>query len=80
MNNPLVQASAKHLLARPEVASAADATDKTQRMFRLAYGRDASADELAWARQFTAEAAARPAAWEELAQGLLLANEFVFVD
>jgi hypothetical protein len=80
MNNPLVQASARHLVARPEVAGAADANEKTQRMFRLTYGRDASADELAWAQQFTADAAARPAVWEELAQGLLLANEFVFVD
>ncbi len=56
-------------------------------LFRLAYGRDPSADELALLQQFLREAEqdSRPAGgslspWEQLAQVLLLSNEFQFVD
>ncbi len=80
LNNPLAQASAKHMLARSDVAGETDATKKIQRLVWLAYGREPAAEELAWAQGFLADAATRPAAWEEFAQALLMANEFVFVD
>jgi hypothetical protein len=60
-------------------------------LFQLAYGREPSADELALAEQFlrdaqqgfsgspkTPDAPLTP--WEQLAQVLLLSNEFQFVD
>ncbi len=80
MNNPLVIEAAKHLLARPDVAAEADPARKIGRLYQWAFGRDPAADELSWAQQFVSEAPTRPAVWTELAQGLLLANEFVFID
>jgi hypothetical protein len=49
-------------------------------MYRLAFAREPAADELQWAKEFLNDASTRPAAWDELAQALLLANEFVYVD
>jgi hypothetical protein len=80
MNSPLVIQAAKHLLARPEVAGETDPERKASRMVRLAFGREPASDEVEWAREYLREASSRPAAWDEFAQGLLLANEFVFVD
>jgi hypothetical protein len=80
MNNPLVMACAKHLAARAEVAGAADDAGRIGRMYRLSLGREPAEEELAWAREFVSAAASRPAVWDELAQAILLSNEFVFVD
>jgi hypothetical protein len=74
-----VQSCAKQILARVDVANLAD-EPKIARLYQLAFGRDPTADELLWSSEMLGDAASRPAAWEELAQGLLLANEFVFVD
>jgi len=79
LNHPLVIEAAKHLLEQPAVREAADSDEKIRRLIRLAYGRETVDEELSWARQFTSQAE-RPTAWQELAQGLLAANEFVFVD
>ena len=80
MNNPLVIQAAKSLLARGDVAAEADETKRISRLFQRVFGREAAPDEVAWAQRFLSEAASRGAAWDELAQGLLLANEFVFID
>jgi hypothetical protein len=80
MNHPLVIEAAKALLARPDVASQTDPAAKIARLVRLAFGRQPSGEELSWALQFVGPAADRPAVWNELAQGLLAANEFVFID
>ncbi|MEX0977709.1 MAG: DUF1553 domain-containing protein, partial [Pirellulales bacterium] len=80
LNHPLVIEAAKHLLARPDVSSETLAAKKISRMIRLAYAREPTTEELDWAQQFISQSAARPAAWTDLAQGLLAANEFVFID
>ena len=81
MNHPLVQDCAKHLLERVNVTGKVDGLATTvQQLYRLAYGREPGADELEWAEQFLGDAETRPAVWQEFAQGLLMANEFVFVD
>ncbi len=80
MNNPLVQSCAKQMLTRPDVAILGDNSEKIRRMYRLAFGREPSDDELQWSQALLSDAAERPAAWVEFAQGLLLANEFVFID
>jgi hypothetical protein len=80
MNNPLVQSCAQQMLNRPDVAGLDENDQKIRRLYQLAYGRAPSDDELKWSQELVSHAAERPAAWEELAQGLLLANEFVFVD
>ncbi|MEX2112360.1 MAG: PSD1 and planctomycete cytochrome C domain-containing protein [Pirellulales bacterium] len=80
MNNPLVQTCARQMLARPDVASLVDEHQKVRRLYQLAFGRDPIEDERQWSLEMLKDAAARPAAWEEFAQGLVLANEFVFID
>jgi hypothetical protein len=80
MNAPLVLRAANDLLARPEVAAQTDDMTKIARLYRIVFGRAATSDEIAWAQDFLSQAAQRSAAWQQLAQGLLLANEFVFID
>jgi hypothetical protein len=80
MNSPLVIEAAKNLLSRPDVAAESDQAKKIGRLYRLAFGRDPTAAETDWAQTFVSGAAMRPTVWNELAQGLLLANEFVFID
>jgi len=62
---------------------------KIERMYRLAYGRAAEADEISLGLRFLSEASKADAgkqtglhlsAWEQYAQVLLLGNEFAFVD
>jgi hypothetical protein len=79
MNNPLVVAEARALLNRPELSREQDFGRMITRMIRLAYGREPAAEEIRTAREFLGETAT-PARWEQYAQALLLANEFVFVD
>jgi hypothetical protein len=80
MNSPFVNEAAKGLLARSDVAAKAEPAQKIARMIRLAFGREPDSEELAWAEEFIGGATNREAAWNELAQGLLSANEFVFID
>jgi hypothetical protein len=80
LNSPLVIEAASQLLARGDVAGQGDPASKIARMYRLALAREPSPEELDWAQQFISAGAGRPTTWNELAQGLLLTNEFVFVD
>jgi hypothetical protein len=86
MNAPFVVEQARALAARPDVTNLATDAQRIDRMYRLAYGRPAEADEVAVGEQFIKEAAAenqaanRLSAWEQYAQVLLLSNEFAFVD
>jgi mono/diheme cytochrome c family protein len=89
MNSPFVIEQARHFLQRPDVAEQTKDEAKIKRMYQLAYGRAAEADEIEMGLRFLAEArknadakkAALPLpAWEQYAQVLLLSNEFAFVD
>jgi hypothetical protein len=82
MNHPFVVEQVKKLVARPEVAAAAPGDGKVQALHRLIFGRQATADDLALARDFLAKAepSEKLSPWEQYAQVLLLSNEFVFVD
>ena len=57
-------------------------TRQLESLFRLAYGREPTAEEIQLADQFLADAAGESSLtpWEQLAQVLLLSNEFQFVD
>ncbi|MCA9156392.1 MAG: DUF1553 domain-containing protein, partial [Planctomycetales bacterium] len=86
MNSPFVMEQARSLIARPELARY-EATDKrVDALYRLLFGREASAQELEIGRQFIEatsadnNADAKLNAWEQYAQVLMLSNEFVFVD
>jgi mono/diheme cytochrome c family protein len=80
MNNPFVIESARVLLQRPEIAAEKDVAQKIARLYRVLYGRAPAAEEIKVAGDYLAEAEGTSAAWQLYAQGLLLANEFVFVD
>jgi hypothetical protein len=83
MNSPFVVEQARLFVSRPDVATQPDDPAKIDRMYRLAYGRAAAPEEVELGRRFLAEAARAPAKlspWEQFAQVLLLANEFLFVD
>jgi len=89
MNSPFVIEQAQYFLQRPDVVSRTKDEEKIKRMYEIAYGRPAEADEIALGLRFLAEAsksneakkAALPlSAWEQYAQVLLLSNEFAFVD
>jgi hypothetical protein len=80
MNHPFVLEAARKLVRRPEVPSEKDFPRRVDRLYRLLYGRAPSAGELALAREYLGENLEGARAWEQYAQALMLANEFVFVD
>ena len=79
MNGPLVKESARQLAGR---AATGDGDDdgRIRRLFAQALTRLPSAEEFDWARQFISSRGSQAASWEELAQALLVTNEFVFLD
>jgi hypothetical protein len=50
------------------------------RLYALVLGREPSTEESGWAGAFVAAAATPARGWQDLAQALLVSNEFVFVD
>jgi hypothetical protein len=79
LNHPFVLECARQVLARPELAGEKDFGRKVTALYRLVYGRAPAAEELSLAREFLGGAVESPA-WTRYAQGLLMANEFGFVD
>jgi len=52
MNSPFVVQQARALMQRPEIASETNARQRIRKLYRLLYGREASADEIIWGLQF----------------------------
>ncbi|MEX0642625.1 MAG: hypothetical protein WD468_07980, partial [Pirellulales bacterium] len=75
----LVAEQAGHLAARPDVASATDANARITALYRTVFARDPSPDEAKLAADFVVAADAGTA-WTQLAQALIAANEFAFID
>jgi hypothetical protein len=91
MNNPLVAGKVGLLVRRPEVAARESPPDRIQALYRLLFGRAATAEEVDVGRRFVGAMTEQPASvksgggtplgpWEAYAQALLLSNEFLFVD
>lgn len=82
MNSPFVTEQAKALAGRSEVVEAKTSTQKVEALYKLALGRRPSTAESELAIEFvgTEEAKSGFGPWEQLAQVLLLSNEFAFVD
>jgi hypothetical protein len=78
MNSPFVIEQAKSLAAR----SSGTGLAKVKSLYRHALGRDPTIAEQSLAAEFVGNAAATGdfGKWEQLAQVLLLSNEFAFVD
>jgi hypothetical protein len=79
MNNPFVIACAQQLMQLPEIAAEKDCGRRVERLYRRLYGRAPTAEEVNLARAFTGSGV-ETIRWARYAQGLLMANEFVFVD
>jgi hypothetical protein len=83
MNGPFVIEQAKSLSARPDVVAQKTDEARIDRLYRLAYGRPADADEVALGLSFVRGLEVNSGGltpWEQYAQVVLLANEFAFVD
>ncbi|HEY7308510.1 MAG TPA: PSD1 and planctomycete cytochrome C domain-containing protein [Gemmataceae bacterium] len=89
MNSPFAIEQARHFVQRPDVQSQPKDEAKINRMYQLAFGRTAEADEIALGLRYLSEARKNEGekkdgvhlpAWERYAQVLLLSNEFAFVD
>ncbi len=89
MNSPFVVEQSRHFIQRADVAAQMKDETKINRMYQLAYGRAAEAEEIVLGLRFVTEAskdverkkAGLPlSAWQQYAQVLLLSNEFAFVD
>ncbi len=78
MNHPIAIEAAKATAKRPEIAAEADEAKRVERLYRLLYGRDPSSEEVALAREYLADPAG--SSWDRYVQGLMIANEFVFID
>jgi len=77
MNSPFAQQQAQALASRADLVHLSEEARLT-RMYQLAFGRAPDAQEKQWALDFVRESG--PSSWEQLAQVLLLSNEFAFVD
>jgi len=82
LNHDFVLAQAKHLAERVTRDEPKDETARIQRLFRLMFGRTATAEEIKVSKQLLAESQKRKAeiAWRDLAHVLLCCNEFVYLD
>ena len=82
MNSPFVTEQAKALAARQEVVDAKSPTQKVEVLYKLALGRRPTTAESELAVEFAGDKESKVpfGPWEQLAQVLLLSNEFAFVD
>ena len=86
MNNPFTVARTKAVVNRDEVAKATGPAAKVKALYRLILSRNPTTEETALAVAFVTESGKVPpsgsqlGAWEQLAQVLLLSNEFCFMD
>ncbi len=80
LNNPFLLECSRGLLRRPEVKAEGAVTKRIMLLYRLAFGRQPGTDEMDLAREYLNHGKGSAGAWEQYAQALLLANEFVFID
>ena len=86
MNSPFVIEQAKAVVARQEIAQAAEAPARVTALYQLLFTRNPTDLELSAGQQFIAAAdenkqpADKLNPWQQYAQLLLLTNEFMFVD
>ena len=77
MNGPFARAAAKKLIARPEVQKLGDPGERLDHLYRTLFGREPDSEERRMALAFVSRGEDR---WVDLAHGLLMTNEFSFVD
>ncbi|HEY7308503.1 MAG TPA: PSD1 and planctomycete cytochrome C domain-containing protein [Gemmataceae bacterium] len=78
MNNPFVIDCARKLVQLPEIAAEKDCSRRVEYLYRRLYGRAPTTQEINLAREFTG--GMESTRWIRYAQGLLMSNEFTFLD
>jgi hypothetical protein len=76
MNGPFARDAAKKLVALPAIQKLTDPGERLDLLYVTVYGRKPSAEERKLALAFVAKGQR----WADLAHGLLMTNEFAFVD
>jgi hypothetical protein len=79
MNSEFAAEAARRFAARPDVSSLTTCDARIARMWLLAFARRPTETEKLRAAEYLG-AEPTPEQWEQFAQALLMANEFVFVD
>jgi cytochrome c553 len=79
MNGPFVAEATARLLARPEIAAADDSQVKITRLYETIFARYPNEEEKQLAAAFLGDSPTAES-WQQLAQALLMTNEFMFVD
>jgi hypothetical protein len=77
MNGPLARDAAKRLVQSPRIQKLTDPGDRLDAIFRTVLGRSPTLDERDLALALVAKG---PERWTDLAHGLMMTNEFAFVD
>jgi hypothetical protein len=83
LNSPFVRQQAEAVLSRPELAAAKTAEERIATIFHLVLSRQPSRDEIQFGETCVGTAPLDQSGareWATLVQGLLLSNEFVYVD
>jgi hypothetical protein len=85
MNSPFAIEQGQALANRQDIGPIADRDAKIAALYRAALARSPSSEELAVAQRFLEGASAdqtgaQLSPWEQLAQMLLMTNEFAYVD
>ncbi len=83
MNSGFARQQAEAVLKRPEMVKAVSAEERIKTAFKLVYSRQPTKEELNLAQAYAGPMPTDEAGnkrWASLVQGLLIANEFVFVD
>jgi hypothetical protein len=82
-NSPFVHQRAEALLHRPEITRASSAADRIRASFRILLSREPAAEEIQISQDYLKDAplnATGASQWTSFLQGLLLSDEFVFID
>jgi hypothetical protein len=86
LNSPFVADAARAVIARSEVAKVTVPAERVKQVYRAVLSRSPTAKEVELATTFVSGAEKEPVtggkltAWEQLAQVLLMSNEFAFAD
>jgi hypothetical protein len=83
MNNSFVVEQAKRVVERNDVASISDQAERVNRIYAILFGRSATEKELQLSRAFLEQKAKideKLGAWDQLAQALMMTNEFAHFD
>ena len=81
LNSHFIQEQANHLAQHKELDKAETDQQRIRMMYQRAFSRSPSEEELGLAQRYLeSQASSRTNPWRQLAQILLAANEFVFID